>query len=114
MGPTILDFYGSKISEATVSTIFDLLDLLGQPGAGVSPIAFGCALGEAEHFRRLMVGNSGEEPQFDQFRADGILDRQLFQGIADEEQRLIVALGRHVDLINVYPLPVAAVLLAGF
>src|SRR5262245_50102446 len=104
----------ANVSEATVSAIFDLLDLLGQPSAGVGPIAFSGALGEAEHFRRLMVGNSREEPQFDQFRANMILDRQLFQGIADEEQRLIVALGRHVDLIKVYPLPVAAVLLAGF
>ena len=70
---------------------FRVLDLLGQPGAGLSPIAVGGALGEAKHFRRLMVGNSREEPQFNQFRADGILDRQLLQGVADEEQRLIVA-----------------------
>ena len=35
-----------------------------QPGAGVSPVPFRGALGEVEHFRRLTVGKSREEPQF--------------------------------------------------
>lgn len=61
-----------------------------------------------------MVGDTGEEPELDEFRAGGVGSGEFFERFMDEEEGVFVAFGRDIDFVEIHPGPIASVLEAGF
>src|SRR5262249_8975461 len=77
-------------------------DLRLEPALGVGPVVVGGRDGNAERLRRLVPGQSGEEPQLDQFRRAGGFSFQLVKRFDESEQVKVgpVKLGRHIGQFN--------------
>lgn len=72
-------------------------------------------LGNAQHFRHLLVRESGKKSQFHKLRPPGVMGRQLIQRFVQSEQLFIVHLRGEFESFNVdarRPAAVADVILA--
>ncbi len=82
--------------------------LFGEPGAREGPVAPGRAFGEAEDGGCFMIGNAGEEAQFDEFDDYRVFSREAFEGVVDEENGLGFGFGGEVDVFEIDSLEMAA------
>ena len=85
-----------------------------EPGAGVGPVILGRAGGNAEHYRRFIIGHTDEVTELHQFRLGFVLGGELVERLADGEELIVVSFRREVNCFNVHALLISAVTRGAF
>lgn len=85
------------------------MDLLIEPGAGVSPPTLGSGPGNAKDGCSLFDGEAGEVAEFDEFGFIFVERGEFFQGVADGEKFLIRRRSDNFEFVDIDALLIAAV-----
>src|SRR5262245_65771523 len=68
------------------------------------PVIPGRARGDVQQFGGFVDGQAGEIPQLDQLGLDGVLRRELIEGLIDREQLIVGVWRGEIDLLDIHPL----------
>jgi len=88
---------------------------MDEPGAGVSPVILGSALGEAQSSGGFNVGHAHETTQFDHLCLNGVDGGELVERLVYGEELIVVTTRPgHFNTFKVHPLLVSTVPLGAF
>src|SRR6266853_1963117 len=88
-------------------------DFCVEPGAGVGPVTFGGALGNAQQRGGFSNGHANEVAEFDQVGFLFVLRSEFYQGVINCQQ-VVVVLNQQLDIVKLDALLAAAVAQGAF